>query len=191
MGSNDEAYQCVYEMEDSCNVRGVRLTKELMAIAGVALKNNVTTLGPMVLPVSEQLLFFLNLIQRKVFKQKVKAYIPDFKTAFNHICIHTGGKKVVQEIEKQLNLTKDYVDPSYECLERFGNLSSASLWYTLANIESFKGIKAGQKIWQLGFGSGFKCNSAVWVALKNNKEMHSAWRGYQGLGQPIIEEDLV
>ena len=34
MGYNDEAYSCVYEMEDSNGVRGVRLTKELMAIAG-------------------------------------------------------------------------------------------------------------------------------------------------------------
>ena len=54
---------------------------------------------------------------------------------------------MVQEIEKQLNLTKEYVDPSFECLERFGNLSSSSVWYTLANIESLKGVKRGEKIW--------------------------------------------
>jgi 3-ketoacyl-CoA synthase len=45
---------------------GVRLTKELMAVAGEALKVNVTTLGPLVLPISEQVLFILNLIIRKV-----------------------------------------------------------------------------------------------------------------------------
>lgn len=33
---------------------GVRLSKELMAVAGEALKVNVTTLGPLVLPLSEQ-----------------------------------------------------------------------------------------------------------------------------------------
>lgn len=37
-----------------------------MAIAGGSLKANITTLGPLVLPVSEQLLFFVNLICRKV-----------------------------------------------------------------------------------------------------------------------------
>ena len=36
---------------------GVRLSKELMAVAGEALKVNVTTLGPLVLPISEQLMF--------------------------------------------------------------------------------------------------------------------------------------
>lgn len=45
---------------------GVRLDKNLMKIAGNALKANITTLGPLVLPLSEQLLFFVNLVARKV-----------------------------------------------------------------------------------------------------------------------------
>ena len=45
---------------------GVYLSKDLMAIAGHALKANITTLAPLVLPVSEQLLFFMNLVARKV-----------------------------------------------------------------------------------------------------------------------------
>lgn len=45
---------------------GVYLDKNLMKIAGNALKANITTLGPLVLPLSEQLLFFANLVARKV-----------------------------------------------------------------------------------------------------------------------------
>lgn len=45
---------------------GVFLSKDLMRIAGHALKANITTLGPLVLPISEQLLFFANLVARKV-----------------------------------------------------------------------------------------------------------------------------
>ena len=41
------------------------LSKDLMSIAGHALKANITTLGPLVLPVSEQLLFFISLVMRK------------------------------------------------------------------------------------------------------------------------------
>jgi FAE1/Type III polyketide synthase-like protein len=48
----------------SC-VQGVSLSKSLMGEAGRALKQNVTTLGPLVLPFSEQLLFFINLVMRK------------------------------------------------------------------------------------------------------------------------------
>jgi hypothetical protein len=33
-------------------------------------------------------------------------------------------------------------------------------------------------VWQLGFGSGFKCNSAVWVAKRKVNTMHPAWEGF-------------
>ncbi len=63
-----------------------------MAVAGESLKTNITTLGPLVLPISEQLLFGLNLVARKLLgKKKLKPYIPDFNLAFKHVCIHTGG----------------------------------------------------------------------------------------------------
>lgn len=45
---------------------GVHLSKDLMTIAGRSLKANITTLGPLVLPFSEQLLFLANLVSRKV-----------------------------------------------------------------------------------------------------------------------------
>lgn len=38
LGANDAAYNCVYQMEDEEKHLGVRLSKELMAIAGEALK---------------------------------------------------------------------------------------------------------------------------------------------------------
>lgn len=66
MGQDDAHYGCVYQKEDSDGKEGVFLSKELMRIAGHALKANITTLGPLVLPISEQLLFFGNLVARKV-----------------------------------------------------------------------------------------------------------------------------
>ena len=66
MGANDARYGCVFQREDSKGRVGVHLSKELMAIAGHALKANITTLGPLVLPISEQLIFFGNLVARKV-----------------------------------------------------------------------------------------------------------------------------
>ncbi|KAF2305929.1 hypothetical protein GH714_008931 [Hevea brasiliensis] len=89
-GADDKAFRCVYQEQDDAGKTGVSLSKDLMAIAGGALKINITTLGPLVLPISEQLLFFATLVAKKMFNAKVKPYIPDFKLAFDHFCIHAG-----------------------------------------------------------------------------------------------------
>ncbi|KAL5062175.1 hypothetical protein RYX36_023912 [Vicia faba] len=49
-GADDKAFKCVYQEQDDVGKTGVSLSKDLMAIAGGALKTNITTLGPLVLP---------------------------------------------------------------------------------------------------------------------------------------------
>lgn len=168
-GADDKAFHCVYQEQDTAGKVGVSLSKDLMVIAGGTLKTNITTLGPLVLPVSEQLLFFASLVMKKLFNSKVKPYIPDFKLAFEHFCIHAGGRAVIDELEKNLHLLPVHVEASRMTLHRFGNTSSSSIWYELAYIEAKGRMRKGNRIWQIAFGSGFKCNSAVWQALQNVK----------------------
>ncbi len=47
--------------------------------------------------------------------------------------------------------------------------------YVLSNIESKKTVHRGDRVWQIAFGSGFKCNSAVWRALRTIHDEHPAW----------------
>ncbi|KAL5229790.1 hypothetical protein ABZP36_028566 [Zizania latifolia] len=166
-GADQKAFSCVYQEQDSEGKTGVSLSKDLMAIAGGALKTNITTLGPLVLPISEQLLFFATLVAKKTFNAKIKPYIPDFKLAFEHFCIHAGGRAVIDELEKNLQLEPVHVEASRMTLHRFGNTSSSSIWYELAYMEAKGRVRRGHRIWQIAFGSGFKCNSAVWQALRN------------------------
>lgn len=165
-GADDKNYNCVYQREDDKGIIGVSLARELMAVAGDALKTNITTLGPLVLPLSEQLMFFLTLVRRKILKARVKPYIPDFKLAFEHFCIHAGGRAVLDEVQKNLQLSDWDMEPSRMTLHRFGNTSSSSLWYELAYTEAKGRVSRGDRVWQIAFGSGFKCNSAVWKALR-------------------------
>ncbi|CAM8882106.1 unnamed protein product [Rhodiola kirilowii] len=168
-GADDKAFRCVFEQEDPDGHVGINLNKNLMRIAGDALKSNITTIGPLVLPASEQLLFLITLISRKIFNAKLKPYIPDFKQAFDHFCIHAGGRAVIDELQKSLQLSSEHVEASRMTLHRFGNTSSSSLWYEMSYIESKGRMKKGNRVWQIAFGSGFKCNSAVWAANRTVK----------------------
>uniref|UniRef100_A0A2N9FBE2 3-ketoacyl-CoA synthase n=1 Tax=Fagus sylvatica TaxID=28930 RepID=A0A2N9FBE2_FAGSY len=177
-GADDKCYNCVFQKEDENKKVGILLSRDLLVVAGEALKTNITTLGPLVLPMSEQLLYLTNLIGRKMFKMKIKQYVPDFKLAFEHFCIHAGGRGVLDELEKNLGITKWHMEPSRMTLYRFGNTSSSSLWYELAYSEAKGRIKKGNRVWQIAFGSGFKCHSAVWEALRTidpAKEKSNVW----------------
>ncbi|KAJ8423234.1 hypothetical protein Cgig2_006287 [Carnegiea gigantea] len=165
-GMEDKSYHCAYQKEDENNKRGISFSKDLIAVAGEALKENIITLGPLVLPMPEKLLLLGSLVARKVFKMKIQPYVPNFKLAFEHFYIHAGGKAVLDEVERNLELTKWHMEPSRMTLYRYGNNSSSSLWYQLAYTEAKGRINKGHRMWQIAFGAGFKCNSAVWQSLQ-------------------------
>ncbi|MCO5604507.1 hypothetical protein L7F22_058674 [Adiantum nelumboides] len=102
-GADDRAFHCVFQQEDEKGERGVSLSKDLMTIAGNALHTNITTLGPLVLPLSELLLFLGTLIAKKVLKKQIKSYKPDFKLAFEHFCIHAGGVQSLMSLRRTCN----------------------------------------------------------------------------------------
>lgn len=47
-------------------------------------------------------------------------------------------------------------------LHDYGNVSSSTTWYTLGYVESVRGVKRGDKVLQVGVGSGIKCGVNVW-----------------------------
>ena len=174
---DDVSHACVYQDVDSENKVGVSISKGILHVAGAALKANIAALGPLVLPFKEQLRYGFSIICHKMWPtRRTSTYIPDFKKAFEHFCIHAGGKAVIQAIEKNLHLRKQDVEPSKMTLYKFGNTSSSSIWYELAYIEAKGRMKRGDRVWQIAFGSGFKCNSAVWKCVYDSKfEIANAW----------------
>mmetsp|Transcript_22509 Transcript_22509/g.47387 ORF Transcript_22509/g.47387 Transcript_22509/m.47387 type:complete len:496 (-) Transcript_22509:1057-2544(-) len=177
IGSKDQAYECVFQQEDNEGYTGVKLDKTLMTVAGEALKKNIEVLGSVVLPLSEQIKYVWDqFLRKKMGKRKDRPpYVPDFKKAFDHYCFHAGGRGVLDAMLENMSLTEDHMKPSRQTLHHYGNTSSSSVWYELAWMESYGRVKKGDVVWQIAFGSGFKCNSAVWRALKNNKKLHRAW----------------
>ncbi|CAA6658692.1 unnamed protein product [Spirodela intermedia] len=168
-GSDDRSFRSVHQEEDEQRIKGLSVSRDVMEVGGRALEANITTLGPLVLPFSEQLLFFGALVWRYLFggtAAKTRPYIPDYKLAFDHFCIHPAGKVVLNELQRNLELSGDNMEASRMTLHRFGNTSSSSIWYELAYLEAKGKIRRGDRVWQLAFGSGFKCNSSVWRAMR-------------------------
>ncbi|KFK39995.1 hypothetical protein AALP_AA3G316500 [Arabis alpina] len=175
-GSDDRSFECATQEEDEDGIIGVTLTKNLPMVAARTLKINIATLGPLVLPMKEKLAFFVTFLKKKYFNPKLRNYTPDFKLAFEHFCIHAGGRALIDELEKNLTLSPLHVEASRMTLHRFGNTSSSSIWYELAYTEAKGRMKKGDRVWQIALGSGFKCNSSVWVALRNVKpSVNNPW----------------
>lgn len=148
-------------------------------MAGEVLETNLGTLGALVLPYSEQIRFVLSILRKKIWpsKKKPATYVPNFKKAFDHFCIHAGGKAVIDAIKTHLRLNERDVEASKMTLYRFGNTSSSSTWYSLSYLEAKGRVKKGDKVVQLCFGSGFKCNSAVWKCISRaiGNDPSNAW----------------
>ncbi|KAI7737480.1 hypothetical protein M8C21_018580 [Ambrosia artemisiifolia] len=189
-GADIASFRSVYQEEDEHKFKGLKISKEIMEIGGEAIKTNITTLSPLVLPFSEQMFFFSNLIKRyfsgtttseksshrlppvqqisqfEPSSSATKPYIPDYRLAFEHFCIHAASKTALNELERNLGLSDKNMEASRATLHRFGNTSSSSIWYELAYQEAKGRVKRGDRVWQLAFGSGFKCNSAVWKSIR-------------------------
>uniref|UniRef100_A0ACD5ZTV8 Uncharacterized protein n=1 Tax=Avena sativa TaxID=4498 RepID=A0ACD5ZTV8_AVESA len=176
VGTDDDAYRCVYQEEDRDGNRGLSLSKDLMAIARDTLKANITAIAPFVLPTSELIKYLLFSAARKVLHgSKIRPYVPDFSMAFEHFCIHVGGPAVINSVQLGLGLSDEHVEPSRMTLHRFGNQSSASVWYELAYIEAKSRMRKGDRVWMIGFGAGYKCNTAVWVCTRPSLNTDGPW----------------
>lgn len=178
MGSDDSSYNSIRHDYDENGIDGIKLSPTLLHVARDSLTINMVRLGPLVLPYSEQVRYLWSVIIRKLWppSRQKEVFMPDFKKAFDHFCIHAGGRAVIHAVEESLRLCEEDGEPSRMTLYRFGNTSSTSVWYELCYLEAKGRVKMGNKVWQISFGSGFKCNSAVWKCIsKLDPNTESAW----------------
>jgi len=184
-GNRDAAYKCINYSPDTEGKNGVFLGKDVVEEATRGLEKVITKIAPEVLDIGQIIWFVLMEIGRR-FNRKIKRFSPCFEGRLDHVVIHAGGAKVLEGLGKNLQLSQYTLKPSYDVLYYYGNVSSSTTWYTLSNIETLRGVKKGDKIMQVGVGSGLKCGVNLWVACRDIWEMHNSWkhvaqeRGIQG-----------
>ncbi|MED6196633.1 hypothetical protein PIB30_049324 [Stylosanthes scabra] len=163
----DKAYVSAIREEDSEGKQGVTLKRDLLQVAGETLRSNITILGSEILPLSEKFRYFVSLMKKRLVLTKSEGiYVPNFKTVIQHFCMPCSGRAVIMEVGKGLKLGEREMEPALMTLHRFGNQSSSSLWYELAYLEAKERVRRGDRVWQLGMGTGPKCNSLILECLR-------------------------
>ncbi|CAH9085299.1 unnamed protein product [Cuscuta europaea] len=170
-GADESSYRAAFQMEDEDGITGVALTKDLVRVAGVNLRNHIKILAPRVLPLSQLTSYLVSAVLSATLsslyggrRSKIipPPKVPDFTTAFEHMCIHTGGRAVIDQVARVLRLSDEVTEAARMCLNRFGNTSSSLVFYELAYFEAKKRVKKGDRMWMIAFGTGFKVGSLVW-----------------------------
>jgi prepilin-type processing-associated H-X9-DG protein len=79
-----------------------------------------------------------------------------------YFAIHPGGKKILEVIEQELNLSKEQNNSAYEVLRNYGNMSSPTVLFVLQEVcKNLNGVDDGKKILSFAFGPGLTLESMV------------------------------
>ncbi|KAL2455976.1 putative 3-ketoacyl-CoA synthase 2 [Forsythia ovata] len=175
-GADDSAYKAAFQEEDDNGNNGISLTKDLIRVAAMNLREHIKIFAPRVLPLSQIVHYAYSVVAAKIAGDESKPVVPDFMAAFEHMCIHTGGKAVIENIARVLKLDDEVSEPARMTLNRFGNTSSSLVLYELAYFEAKERVKMGDRMWMLAFGTGFKVGSLVWKWLQDSRqEFDNPW----------------
>lgn len=74
--------------------------------------------------------------------------------------IHPGGKKILDTIKNQLQLNDKEMSYSYKVLNDYGNMSSPTILFVLAELMQEKN-KKDEQIFSIGFGPGLSIETAL------------------------------
>lgn len=77
-----------------------------------------------------------------------------------HWCIHPGGKKILEVIQKQMNLTDEDISYSRSVLNNYGNMSSPTVLFVLKEI-MYNPASQPANIFGVAFGPGLTMETFI------------------------------
>ena len=81
------------------------------------------------------------------------------KDSITHWCIHPGGRKILDVIQKKLELTDNDLSCSRKILAAYGNISSASILFVLKEI--MENLQPGANVFGVAFGPGLTMETFI------------------------------
>lgn len=86
------------------------------------------------------------------------------KEQVSHWCIHPGGKKILEAIQKSASLTPGHLQHSYDVLNEYGNMSSPTVLFVLEKIwQELKDAptSTGATVFTAAFGPGLTMETFI------------------------------
>lgn len=83
------------------------------------------------------------------------------KQDITHWCIHPGGKKILEAVHKSLGFTNGQLQPCYDVLREYGNMSSPTVLFVLENIMNSLVKKEKTRIFGAAFGPGLTMETFI------------------------------
>jgi predicted naringenin-chalcone synthase len=77
-----------------------------------------------------------------------------------HWALHTGGDKIVRAIAAEIGLSEDRLLPTRRILAEYGNMSSPTVWFVLADCIG-RGMARGDWCLMVAFGAGFSAHAQL------------------------------
>jgi Predicted naringenin-chalcone synthase len=76
--------------------------------------------------------------------------------------IHPGGKRILDVVQKQLQLTDSDLQFSYKVLDAYGNMSSPTILFVMNEIQN-SNPKINETIFSVGFGPGLSIETGLFT----------------------------
>jgi predicted naringenin-chalcone synthase len=83
------------------------------------------------------------------------------KEDITHWCIHPGGKKILEAVHNSLQFTNGQLQPCYDVLNDFGNMSSPTVLFVLEKIKRSLNKDQRSNIFGAAFGPGLTMETFV------------------------------
>ncbi len=83
------------------------------------------------------------------------------KENITHWCIHPGGKKILESVHKSLGFTNGQLQPCYDVLKEYGNMSSPTVLFVLEKIMNNLDTKEKNTIFGAAFGPGLTMETFI------------------------------
>ena len=98
------------------------------------------------------------------FKDLIDKVLKVYNIAYsdlNHWAIHPGGRRILDNIEREFQLESNKLNASRSILENYGNMSSPTILYVLQHLQEQDNNPEGEYIFAAAFGPGLTTETAL------------------------------